>query len=137
LVGQWDRKKLLVTAPLLRNTGRGGERVVKVSKAGKFAETYFRRLQKYNDSTLIEASPKTGRTHQIRVHAAWLGHPIVGDAKYGNQEDNRRFNNRGYKHLFLHAQQLQFTHPVSGEVMTFNAPLTKKLQSLLINEAKR
>ena len=135
LVGEWNRKKLLVTAPLLRNTGKGGERVVKVSQAGKFAETGFRRIQKYKDLTLVEASPKTGRTHQIRVHAAWLGHPIVGDSRYGDDDRNRKLKQRGYKRLFLHAQQLQFSHPVTGETMVFKAPLPLELENQLKKEA--
>ena len=135
LTGRWERKKLLVTAPLLRNTGKGGERVVKVSQAGKFAETGFRRIHKYKDLTLVEASPKTGRTHQIRVHAAWLGHPIVGDSRYGDDELNRKLKQRGYKRLFLHAKQLQFSHPVTGETMSFEAPLPPELDKLLNKEA--
>jgi len=131
LVGQWERKKLLVTAPLLRSTGKGGERNVKVSQSGKFAETNFRRIQKYKDLTLVEASPKTGRTHQIRVHAAWLGHPIVGDERYGDERVNKALKGRGFKRLFLHAEQLQFAHPVSGEIMHFKAPLPTELESLL------
>jgi len=134
LVGQWERKKQIVTAPLLRNTGKGGERVVKVSKAGKFAETSFRRLQKYKDLTLVEASPKTGRTHQIRVHAAWLGHPIVADDRYGDAAMNLQLKKRGYRRLFLHAQQLKFAHPVSGEMMHFTAPLSAELQKSLDKE---
>jgi len=121
----------LVTAPLLRSTGKGGERNVKVSRAGKFAETSFRRIQKYKDLTLVQASPKTGRTHQIRVHAAWLGHPIVGDERYGDAEVNRRLKDRGFKRLFLHAEQLQFAHPVTNEIMHFKAPLPDELQSQL------
>jgi 23S rRNA pseudouridine955/2504/2580 synthase len=134
LTGQWNKKKMLVTAPLQKNAGRGGERVVKVSKSGKFAETHFRRLKKYSDVTLVEASPKTGRTHQIRVHAAWLGHPIVGDDRYGEPEVNRNLKKRAYKRLFLHAQQLQFLHPVTGDEMNFQAPLTQELEELLRTE---
>ena len=100
LAGRWERKKLVVTAPLLRNTGKGGERVVKVSKAGKNAETHFKRLHKYRDVTLVEAAPITGRTHQIRVHAAWLGHPIIGDSRYGDVDVNKTFKKKGYKRLF-------------------------------------
>ncbi len=136
LMGQWNCKKMLVTAPLLRNTGKGGERVVKVSQAGKYAETNFRRLQKYKDFTLVEATPKTGRTHQIRVHAAWLGYPIVGDTRYGDQENNKIVKERGYKRLFLHAEQLQFIHPVTGNLMHFKAPLAEELQSLINHESK-
>lgn len=134
LTGQWEKKKLWVNEPLLRNTGKGGERIVKVSQAGKSSSTYFRRLQKYKDLTLVEASPKTGRTHQIRVHAAWLGHPIVADDRYGNDALNRDLKKRGYKRLFLHAEQLQFIHPVSSELMNFKAPLSDELDALLKNE---
>jgi len=131
LVGQWERKRLLVTAPLLRSTGKGGERMVKVDKSGKFAETNFRRIQKYKDVTLVEASPKTGRTHQIRVHSAWLGHPIVADERYGDEMVNKAYKKRGFKRLFLHAEQLQFIHPVTNELMHFKAPLPNELEVLL------
>ena len=134
LLGQWERKKQIVDAPLLRSTGKGGERFVKVSKAGKSAETSFRRIQKYKTVTLVEASPKTGRTHQIRVHAAWLGHPIVGDERYGEEKRNGELKTRGYKRLFLHAEQLRFVHPVTGEAMHFKAPLSTELQALLDKE---
>ncbi len=135
LVGQWERKKQQINAPLLKNTGRGGERVVKVSQAGKHAETHFKRLQKFNNLTLVEASPITGRTHQIRVHAAWMGYPIVADERYGAESVNKDLKKKGYKRLFLHAKQLQFNHPVTNEVMTFNAPLSQDLENLLKKES--
>ncbi len=131
LAGEWDRKKQCVTVPLLRSTGKGGERMVKVSQAGKSAETSFRRIQKYSSLTLVQASPKTGRTHQIRVHAAWLGHPIVGDTRYGDEEINRSLRKKGFKRLFLHAEQLQFAHPVTADVMCFKAPLADELEKQL------
>jgi len=131
LAGQWQKKNMLVTAPLLRSTGKGGERMVKVNKAGKFAETNFRRIKKYKDLTLVEASPKTGRTHQIRVHSAWLGYPIVADERYGNEDENSKFRQRGFQRLFLHAEQLQFVHPVTQKMMNFKAPLPDELESLL------
>lgn len=135
LVGEWDRKKQRVVAPLLKSTGKGGERMVKVNQAGKYAETNFKRLKKYNGFTLVEASPKTGRTHQIRVHSAWLGHPIVADTRYGDVKINSFLAKKGFRRLFLHAEQLQFNHPVSGEIMNFNAPLAPELEKLLKNEA--
>ncbi len=134
LAGQFKRKKQWVDAPLLKNVGRGGERMVTVSQAGKAAETLFTRLKAYQDATLVHAAPKTGRTHQIRVHAAWLGHPIVGDERYGESEVNKEFRKRGYKRLFLHAEQLQFNHPVTGKDLHFTAPLPDDLQALLNNE---
>ncbi len=137
LAGQWEKKQWLVTAPLLRSTGKGGERWVKVSKAGKFAETRFKRLKKYQDCSLVEAKPKTGRTHQIRVHAAWLGHPIVADERYGEEMVNKKFRQRGFKRLFLHAHQLAFAHPVSEEKMSFTAPLPEELEVLLSKQEKK
>jgi 23S rRNA pseudouridine955/2504/2580 synthase len=134
LAGQWARKKLVVTAPLLKNVSKGGERMVVINQAGKEAETLFRRLKLFRDSTLVEASPKTGRTHQIRVHAASLGHPIVGDDRYGSDEVNRGFKARGYKRMFLHAEKLKFQHPVTGESLTILAPLPQQLEDLLKHE---
>ena len=134
LSGQWARKKLVVTAPLLKNVSKGGERIVVISQSGKAAETLFKRLQLFRNATLVEASPKTGRTHQIRVHAASLGHPIVGDERYGLDEVNKVFKNKGYKRMFLHAETLKFQHPVTGILMSISAPLPSQLENLLKHE---
>lgn len=134
LSGQWARKKQLINAPLLKNVSKGGERMVIVSQAGKEAETWFRRLKLFKDMTLVEAIPKTGRTHQIRVHALSLGHPIIGDERYGQQELNRKFCLRGYKRMFLHAEKLQFQHPVTGASLTILAPLPALWETLLQHE---
>ncbi|WAR45903.1 23S rRNA pseudouridine(955/2504/2580) synthase RluC [Methylomonas rapida] len=134
LAGQFKRKKQLVDVPLLKNVSQGGERMVTVSQAGKVAETLFTRLKTFEDATLVHAAPKTGRTHQIRVHAAWLGHPIVGDERYGENEVNKAFKKRGYKRLFLHAEQLRFAHPLTGVPLHFVAPLPADLQALLDHE---
>lgn len=134
LAGQWERKKMRVTAPLRKNVSKGGERMVVVSQSGKAAETFFRRIKKFVQATLVEASPKTGRTHQIRVHAAWLGHPIVGDERYGLSETNKAFKKRGYKRLFLHAAKLEFKHPVTEQILSISAPLPQDLEELLKNE---
>lgn len=134
LAGQWARKKLLVDVPLLKNINKGGERIVVVSQAGKEAETLFRRVKLFKNATLVEAAPKTGRTHQIRVHAAWLGHPIVGDERYGVAEVNKTFAGKGYKRMFLHARELTFAHPTTGKPITFEAPLPPELQKLLDHE---
>jgi 23S rRNA pseudouridine955/2504/2580 synthase len=91
-------------------------------------------MEQFKDSTLVEASPKTGRTHQIRVHAAWLGHPIIGDDRYGDAVVNQNFKKRGYKRLFLHALRLTFVHPVTGETLNMHAPLPKTLTDLLNHE---
>lgn len=134
LAGQFLRKQQRVDVPLLKNSHQGGERMVIVSQAGKAAETMFTRLKRFEAATLVHAAPKTGRTHQIRVHAAWLGHPIVADDRYGENETNKNFKKRGYKRLFLHAEQLQFNHPISGQALHFIAPLPADLQVLLEHE---
>lgn len=134
LAGQWAKKKQVVTAPLLKNISQGGERMVVISPSGKEAETLFRRVKLFQDATLVEASPKTGRTHQIRVHAASLGHPIVGDERYGLDDINKQFKTKGYKRMFLHAATLAFQHPVSGKPLTVSAPLPEELDHLLKKE---
>lgn len=134
LSGQWKKKKLVVNAPLLKNIAKGGERMVMVSSAGKEAETVFTRLTAFQDATLVEAAPKTGRTHQIRVHALHLGHPIIGDERYGRDDINATFRQKGYKRMFLHAKTLAFAHPLTGELMKIHAPLPLQLETLLANE---
>ncbi len=108
--------------------------MVVVSPSGKDAETLFRRLKLFSDSTLVEASPKTGRTHQIRVHAVYLGHPIIGDDRYGQDEINRNFKERGCKRMFLHAEKLKFQHPVTGVLLNIMAPLPQQLENFLLHE---
>ena len=134
LAGQWARKKLIVNAPLQKNVSKGGERMVVINKAGKAAETLFRRFTLFAEATLVEASPKTGRTHQIRVHAASLGHPIIGDDRYGIDEVNRHFKSKGYNRMFLHAATLKFQHPVTEQLLTISAPLPQPLNNLLTHE---
>ncbi len=134
LSGQLKQKTQIVNVPLLKNILQSGERMVVVNPAGKTAETLFTRLRAFRDCVLAQAEPKTGRTHQIRVHAAWLGAPIVGDERYGQAEANKLFRQRGYKRLFLHAARLRFRHPLTGAAMDFNAPLPDELQRLLDHE---
>jgi 23S rRNA pseudouridine955/2504/2580 synthase len=134
LGGRWEQEKVIVDQPLLKSTNQSIERMVKVSAAGKASKTLFKRLSLLQNATLVEASPFTGRTHQIRVHAAWLGHAIIADDRYGDNEINKEFKKRGYKRLFLHAQKLQFAHPINGELLKIIAPLPSDLQTLLDNE---
>ena len=134
LSGRWAAKTTTVNQPLLKNISQGGQRMVVISQAGKASETVFQRLRVFQDSTLVEASPVTGRTHQIRVHAAYLNHPIIGDERYGSSEVNKNFKHRGYKQLFLHAQRLKFQHPADGKTLTITAPLPLLFSTFLANE---
>ncbi len=104
--GQWPAARTEVTAPLAKNVLRSGERMVTVSQDGKQSLTRFRLLRQEAGASLVEASPITGRTHQIRVHAQFAGHPIIGDTKYGRDQTNRLFRERGVRRLCLHAFSL-------------------------------
>ncbi|WP_404399248.1 23S rRNA pseudouridine(955/2504/2580) synthase RluC [Idiomarina seosinensis] len=129
--GQWQKNCRNIEAPLLKNTLQSGERLVKVDAAGKPSHTRFRIRQRYQQATLVEASPVTGRTHQIRVHALHAGHPIAGDPKYGDNDFEQLVSDKGLKRLFLHAWQLKLTHPKTSEEMQFEAPLEPSLQHFL------
>jgi 23S rRNA pseudouridine955/2504/2580 synthase len=121
--GNWPTAKKQVNAPLLKNNLRSGERMVEVNVEGKEALTTFRVLRRFGDfATLVEASPITGRTHQIRVHAKHAGHSIAGDSKYGDEEFTREIRELGGKRLFLHAHSLRVKLP-DGEILTVEAPV--------------
>ena len=131
LAGANNWKSRMVDAPLLKNTLRGGERIVKVDETGKVAKTHFRRQRLFADATLVEARLYTGRTHQIRVHAASLHHPVLGDQKYGDDAANRMMRKQGLRRLFLHASRLSFRWPDEKEDFVISAPLDSDLESLL------
>lgn len=133
VTGKWSARKLLINAPLLRNELKSGERVVRVHPDGKESQTRFAVLENFPTCTLVEASPLTGRTHQIRVHAAHAGHPLLGDEKYGSDETAALAEQLGLKRLFLHAASLSFVDPASGKAVKVNAPLPEELLSSLAN----
>lgn len=131
LAGRWQHSRMEAAAPLKKNTLKSGERIVRVDAEGKAALTRFRVRQRFSDSTLVEARLMTGRTHQIRVHAAYLGTPILGDEKYGDSEANRAARRRGLKRLFLHAESLRFRWPGEEQDLYIEAPLEAPLRQLL------
>ncbi len=131
LAGAWARKQLLVDAPLKKNILQSGERMVRVAKDGKPARTEFRRLRKFASATLVEAKLYTGRTHQIRVHAQSVGHPIALDERYGDDKLNQEFRRLGLKRLFLHASELAFVHPRDNKPFHVKAPLEPELEDFL------
>jgi 23S rRNA pseudouridine955/2504/2580 synthase len=130
------RRSQTVLAPLHKFTLSSGERVVKVDSAGKNAETIFTPKQNFATTSLVDIKIVTGRTHQIRVHGAHIGHPVAGDDRYGEREFNREMVKFGLKRLFLHAAELSFPHPGSndiaeGEMVTVGALLPKQLLNVL------
>lgn len=138
VAGQWDARNKKVTEPLKKNTLQSGERVVRVDERdGKPSETRFKILQRYAEGTLVEAFPVTGRTHQIRVHTACVGHPIACDDKYGDNDFTGQMNSLGLKRLYLHAKTLAFTHPNTGLVMKCEAPLDGELEKILLKLTKK
>ncbi|CCJ33399.1 RluA family pseudouridine synthase [Caloramator australicus] len=97
-----------------------------VIENGKRAVTHFKVLERYKENTLVEARLETGRTHQIRVHMAYIGYPLVGDPVYGFKK--QKFNLKGQA---LHAMVLGFIHPRTGEYMEFSSPLPDYFQNLI------
>lgn len=130
LKGHWRRGKEDVRVPLKKNILQSGERRVRVDPEGKDSHTIFRVRQAYAQATLVEAELKTGRTHQIRVHAAWLKSPILGDTKYGDEAANKWARPLGLKRLFLHAVYLQFPWPGRTDY-EIEAPLPEDLMAVL------
>lgn len=129
--GRWRGGPCSVRASLRKNQSRSGERVVKVTSAGKVAETRFVPLVVGPEASLLEAQPVTGRTHQIRVHAASVGHPVAGDPKYGERDFNRGLREHGLRRLFLHAVSLDLPNPTTGEALHVQAPVPEDLQAAL------
>ncbi|MFU2099009.1 23S rRNA pseudouridine(955/2504/2580) synthase RluC [Mannheimia haemolytica] len=129
--GQWQAHTKVIKAPLLKNELASGERIVRVSEEGKPSETRFSIEERYANATLVKASPITGRTHQIRVHTQYAGHPIALDDKYGDAEFDSKMKEVGLQRLFLHAHAIRFEHPKTGEEMGITAPLDKTLKGVL------
>lgn len=131
LCGRWQDGERRIEAPLRRNLLRGGERMVCIDPQGKEAVSLFRPRQCFARASLMEVRLLTGRTHQIRVHAASLGQPVAGDDKYGLASCNRDLRALGLQGMFLHAASLAFRHPVGGALIHIEAPLPDPHQGLL------
>jgi 23S rRNA pseudouridine955/2504/2580 synthase len=128
--GYWNHGPREVNLPLRRNVLRGGERMVEVLDDGKPSRTRFRPVSLGKLASLLEADIATGRTHQIRVHAAHIGHPVAGDDKYGDAAFNRTLVERcGLRRLFLHAHSLSL--PLGGRDLAVSAPLDAELRDVL------
>lgn len=120
-----------VDAPLSRKNLQGGERMVQVDyETGKPSSTVFRELERYAHTALLGCELLTGRTHQIRVHAAFNGFPLAGDKKYGDKAFNQHMKSEGLNRLFLHASMVQFDR-LNGETLMIDAPLSPDLRQCL------
>lgn len=123
VVGDWVNDRQHIRLPLLKWLTAAGERRVRVDAQGKAAHTIITMQKRYGRYSLVGAELRTGRTHQIRVHLASSGHPIVGDDKYGSDEVRAHFARLGLERMFLHAGRLELPHPLSGEPLRLEAPL--------------
>ena len=127
--GTLPRSRLLVDAPLRKSVLQGGERMVRVDEEGKPSRSHFSEIESHADASLVEVALETGRTHQIRVHAQHIGHPLAGDEKYGERAFNKTMRERGLKRLFLHAARFQFE--IGERSYAFSAPLAPELAAVL------
>jgi 23S rRNA pseudouridine955/2504/2580 synthase len=132
LKGRLEQRITHIDKALTRNIKRGGERLSSVDSTGKLAETIFTRLEFIRDSTLAEVEIKTGRTHQIRVHAAFIQHPLAGDDKYGIKTYNKMLRKAGLKRLFLHAESITIPAYKNKRAVTVSIPLADDLQAFLL-----
>ena len=121
--GRWMNNTQHVKLPLLKYLTENGERRVSVDAQGKASHTVFRLLARWPEMSLLEAQLKTGRTHQIRVHLAHLGFPILGDEKYGDFSLNKDLKRDGLKRMALHAWRMAFRHPLTSGPMECVSPL--------------
>jgi 23S rRNA pseudouridine955/2504/2580 synthase len=128
VMGSWKPSIRKVTAPLLKNEVNS---IVRVNANGKDSDTRFKVLESFENATLVQASPVTGRTHQIRVHAQYTGHPIAWDDRYGDRRFDAYTGKFGLDRLFLHAANIQFVHPATEEKQIIDAPMEAKLEQVL------
>jgi 23S rRNA pseudouridine955/2504/2580 synthase len=127
--GHWKGAAREIRESLHKYVNAKGERRVSVQEGGVAAVTKVRVLKKSPDFSFLEVRLLTGRTHQIRVHLAHAGHPVLGDDKYGDFDLNHRLEKRGVRRLFLHASRLAFSHPLTGEALKLEAPLPHEMRT--------
>src|SRR6201997_4691863 len=131
LKGKWNLGEKRIDVPLRTDTRVGGERPVRADASGNPSTSRFRPVQFFGRmATLVEVTLDTGRTHQIRVHAAHAGHPVAGDEKYGDEAFNQALRGLGLRRMFLHASSVGFTWPQGG-LFSVNTPLPAELAAVL------
>jgi 23S rRNA pseudouridine955/2504/2580 synthase len=132
VAGSWQLGTKRIDAPLATDNRQHGERHVRVAAAGKESVSVFKPVQFFGSlATLMEVDIPTGRTHQIRVHASFAGHPLLGDDKYGDRDRNAELKRHGLNRTFLHAQSVAFEWPGSGVPFHLSAPLPGELAAVI------
>ena len=126
----WSKKKHTIDAPIYQNS-----RYSVIDSKGKDSLSHFHPIKNFElgdfNASLVEVSIETGRTHQIRVHAKFAGHPVAQDDKYGDGDFDQFMKKKGLNRLFLHAKTLTFTNPLTNEIQKVNAPLPDDLETFL------
>ena len=131
LAGEVRKPRFSVDAPLEKSVLQGGERMVRVDAAGKESLSHFSLIERLGDFSYVEVKIDTGRTHQIRVHAAYAGFSVAGDEKYGDKSANQQAKKAGLKRLFLHAARLEFALDEGDRPYVINAPLPVELKAVM------
>jgi 23S rRNA pseudouridine1911/1915/1917 synthase len=133
VLGQMDREEGEIRASIARHPTHRKRMAVREDGGSRFAHTSYRVLERLVHATHVEAAIHTGRTHQIRVHFQFIGHPVVGDDTYGAKANKRFAESTGYTapRVLLHSRQLSFVHPVTGKKMEFTAPLPADFEAAL------
>ncbi|MBX4181039.1 23S rRNA pseudouridine(955/2504/2580) synthase RluC [Sodalis sp. CWE] len=130
--GHWKPNVKVISAPLLKYCFSNSRKyVMQINAAGKPSETLFKIEERFRFATLVRASPITGRTHQIRAHAQYAGHPIAFDDRYGDKTFNRKLKSYGITRLFLHAISVRFNYPKNGNIFQIKAPMDLSLHQCL------
>lgn len=129
--GDWVNERQHIRMALTKWTTQSGERRVRPDPDGQIAHTIVTLQQRFGGYSLVDAELRTGRTHQIRVHLAASGFPIVGDDKYGRDDTRAQFSRQGFTRMFLHAHRLTVPHPLTGEALSLTAPLPAACRKLL------
>jgi len=137
-MGKWKDSELRVDLPLHKDYLDGSKHVVEVHDQGKAALSVFRTIKSFKrEAALMEVKLMTGRTHQIRVHAQYRGHPIAGDDRYGDMEFNKFMRGLGLRRMFLHARSIDFILPSKERHITVEAPLDPELEAIILKFEKR
>ena len=121
--GKMEFDENIIELPIQRHPRKRKNMSVGFGKSSKYARTYYRTLKRADDYSLLELEPFTGRTHQLRVHLASQGHPILGDVKYGKASE--------FERLALHAKYLGFIHPVTGKFIEFDSEIPPEFKTFL------
>lgn len=139
--GLWTDKQKIVDLELLKTTAADGQKMIRVLEGNyknvlsKDSRSVFFLKKNFGKYSLLDVKLITGRTHQIRVHLAHLGFPVIGDQKYGDFILNKLLQKKGLKRMFLHAYEYRFIHPGTQEEIVFKAPLPEELKNFIfINE---